>query len=163
MNKMVIDEKNAPRIEIKKDGVVFMMTYESVYDYFIEMISLNNRFESNILLKIEKDDSVYNAFDNLYENIKNTELEYCRKPFEKEIIEWMCDDHPENKGDIFRVYKDSDGIYLQMIPNYSGSIFGTVRIRTSGSRYGDYYQYFSHLYNDINDLYQGKNKQKVLK
>lgn len=161
--KKINSREEAPIIEIRNNDVVFTMSYEGVYDYFIEMINVKDNFKGNISLKIKKGEDHYASFDNLYEGIKAVEMEYYSKPFENEKVVWKCDDYPENKGDIFKISKGNGSIFLEMIPHYYGSIFGTVRIRTSGSRYGDYFKYFSNLYRELSHLDVEKENNKVLK
>jgi len=156
-------QNETPIIKIQTENTFFTMFYTASYDYYIEMISLEDKLNASPIIIIPKDENIYNSFNKLYEDIKERNLKYDLKPFKENKVVWESDDYPKNEGDVLKIYKDKDRIYLEIVPNFPDKTFGIVHIRTSGSRYGDYYQNFRNLYNDLNNLQKGKNKQKKLK
>lgn len=104
---------------------------------------------------------VYKLFENLYhslsmneDSIKNELLRrngaHPKPSSREDLILWYSDEESIDKANALKISKHKDFYNVEIIKNDNSYDYGcVVRIRTSGSRYGDFYLPFVEMYSKL--------------
>lgn len=171
INKYV-DERNYKTFSFINDKKEFGITFCGNLDLYFYL----NNFDNEPYFIISKENYIiYEMFDKLYNDIKNCNFfdeednEYYQQYkdryiykslFKDDVIEWKCDDYPNEIAPSFSIIKDTDSFIIKFNPCVIVDDIGyqyplilkdwiSVRLRNSGSKYTPFNCIFMKLYNSL--------------
>lgn len=178
----------------RNDGKELILRTEGNGDLYFTLKYLEGNQDSTFIIGLDNYE-IYESFDKLFkciafvnvfskdkinENLKKDD--HYKKIYHDGFVEWICDEYPVEIAPFFKIEKIENAYVLTFFPKKLEDRFEniiSVRLSTSGSRYGYFYKAFVDCYRDLcglpkyhqvhinefllDKMFEGKNEEECKK